>query len=64
MDDKKTLVTQGALSEEQLAQTTGGMQGENRPIAEIVCPKCGHLNIIYPTSADFCANCYAQIIFG
>ena len=64
MENKEKQCPGQGLDDRQLAQATGGTGSSPRPIAEIVCPKCGHRNIIYPASPDYCANCNEQIIFG
>jgi hypothetical protein len=64
LEDKTNLLGK-TLSETELSLASGGAGGEEmKPIGEIVCPKCGFLNIIYPNSSNFCTNCNEQITWG
>ncbi len=65
MLDGKEKLQGKALSEDELLLAAGGAgEGDMKPVGEIVCPKCGYLNIIYPNSSNFCSQCNEQICWG
>ena len=65
MLDEKGKLLGKSLSDSDLLLAAGGTGGEEmKPVGEIVCPKCGYLNIIYPNSSNFCSQCNEQISYG
>lgn len=64
MQDEKAKTPGKPLNDAELAATSGGVAGEDKSIGQIVCPKCGYLNIIYPYSSNYCEKCNEQICYG